>query len=60
MVPLINNSTNLCTDYAMSLLKTFVSYTSTTLKRFIFTAALIVSAVTFGVVIIVVSCLWPR
>jgi len=39
----------------MSLLKTFVSYTSTTLKRFIFTAALIVSAVTFGVVIIVVS-----
>lgn len=39
----------------MSLLNSFVAYTSTTLKRFIFTAAMIVSAVTFGVVIVVVS-----
>lgn len=36
----------------------FISFTATTLKRFIFTATLIVSAVTFAVVIAVVSWLF--
>lgn len=39
----------------MHLLNKFIEFTSTTLKRFIYTATLIVSAVTFAVVITVVS-----
>ncbi len=42
----------------MFVVNKFISYTATTLKRFIFTATLIVSAVTFTVVIMVVSWLF--
>jgi len=42
----------------MFLLNKFIAFTSTTLKRFIFTATVIVSAVTFAVVITVTSWLF--
>lgn len=45
---------------AMFLFKKFVSFTAATLKRFIFTATLIVSAVTFAVVITIVSFLFLK
>ena len=44
----------------MLLLKKFISFTSITLKRFIFTATLIVSAVTFVTVIVTVSWIFLR
>ena len=44
----------------MHLLKKFISFTSITLKRFIFTATLIVSAVTFTTVIGTVSWIFLR
>lgn len=44
----------------MFLLKKFIAFTSTTLKRFIYTATLIVSAVTFMLVIAVVSWLFVK
>lgn len=44
----------------MFLLKKFIAFTSTTLKRFIFSATLIVSAVTFAAVLVVVSWLFVK
>jgi diguanylate cyclase (GGDEF)-like protein len=44
----------------MFLFKKFISFTAATLKRFIFTATLIVSAVTFAVVITIVSFLFLK
>ena len=47
-------------DQLVVLLKKFISFTSITLKRFIFTATLIVSAVTFVTVIATVSWIFLR
>ncbi len=44
----------------MFLLKKFIAFTSTTLKRFIFSATMIVSAVTFAAVLAVVSWLFVK
>lgn len=44
----------------MFLLKKFIAFTSTTLKRFIFSATMIVSAVTFAAVLVVVSWLFVK